>query len=153
MATIQASLVAPSRLSSLASLSANSVSTTTNVQCKAWNVQQKRRSLSIRATTSGRPAPPSSPSGLGGSEAPLGANASTAPVPQKGVPKGERIAYVCSACGYIYDLDTPFEEQPNEYECPVCSAPKESFDPQNATLGQGVFDLTKGEDASSTDGN
>jgi rubredoxin len=80
---------------------------------------------------------------------PLGANVTVAPVPQKDVPKAERIAYVCSACGYIYDLDTPFEEQPDTYACPVCTAPRESFAPENATLGEGVFDVTKGKDASS----
>lgn len=73
----------------------------------------------------------------------------TAPIPQKGVPKGQRMAYVCSACGYIYDLDMAFEEQPDEYACPVCTAPKDSFVVTNATLDEGVFDPTKGEDASS----
>jgi len=146
MATVQGGLLAPSPLSSLGALSSTSVSS--KVQCKAWTTPA-RRNLSIRATI-GQPQPPSSPSGLGGTEVPLGANVTTAPIPQKGVPKAERIAYVCSACGYIYDLDTPFEEQPETYACPVCTAPRESFTSANATLGEGVYDVTKDEDANSS---
>jgi len=46
--------------------------------------------------------------------------------------------YVCTACGYVYDPalgdpdsginpGTPFEELPDEWACPVCSAPKSMF--------------------------
>lgn len=35
--------------------------------------------------------------------------------------------YVCSICGYVYDGETPFEELPDEYRCPVCGQPKSVF--------------------------
>ena len=48
--------------------------------------------------------------------------------------------YECGICGYIYDPavgdpeggiepGTPFEELPDDWECPVCGAPKEEFSP------------------------
>ena len=36
-------------------------------------------------------------------------------------------AWVCSVCGYVYDGETPFEELPNDYACPVCGQPKAVF--------------------------
>lgn len=47
--------------------------------------------------------------------------------------------YRCTICGYIYvpeegDPDsnippgTPFEKLPDDWKCPVCGAPKESFE-------------------------
>ena len=49
-------------------------------------------------------------------------------------------SYECGICGYIYDPaigdpdngiapGTPFEELPDDWECPVCGAPKEEFSP------------------------
>ncbi len=35
--------------------------------------------------------------------------------------------WVCSVCGYIYEGDTPFEELPEDYKCPICKQPKEKF--------------------------
>jgi len=35
--------------------------------------------------------------------------------------------YVCSVCNYVYDGDTPFEELPETYVCPICGAPKSAF--------------------------
>ena len=46
--------------------------------------------------------------------------------------------YECTVCGYIYDPElgdpdggispgTPFEELPDDWECPVCGAPKRMF--------------------------
>ena len=35
--------------------------------------------------------------------------------------------YVCSVCGYEYDGDTPFEDLPDDYICPVCGQPKSVF--------------------------
>lgn len=35
--------------------------------------------------------------------------------------------WVCTVCGYIYDGDTPFEELPDDYKCPVCNQPKSKF--------------------------
>jgi rubredoxin len=47
--------------------------------------------------------------------------------------------YVCSVCGYVYDpaegdpdndvaAGTSFDDLPDDYECPVCGAPKEDFE-------------------------
>ncbi len=36
--------------------------------------------------------------------------------------------YVCSVCHYIYDGETPFEELPDDYICPVCGQYKVVFD-------------------------
>ena len=47
--------------------------------------------------------------------------------------------YRCSVCGYIYDPDegdrdggiepgTAFEDLPEDWECPVCGAPKSDFE-------------------------
>lgn len=38
--------------------------------------------------------------------------------------------YVCSVCGYVYDGDTPFEELPEDYVCPICKQPKSVFKKQ-----------------------
>ncbi len=49
--------------------------------------------------------------------------------------------YVCGVCGYVYDPEvgdpeggipagTPFEELPDDWECPMCGAPKEEFSPE-----------------------
>lgn len=35
--------------------------------------------------------------------------------------------YVCSICGYIYDGDTPFEDLPEDYKCPICKQGKDKF--------------------------
>jgi len=39
--------------------------------------------------------------------------------------------YECLVCGWVYDEEeegTPFEELPDDYECPVCGAPKDQFE-------------------------
>ncbi len=47
--------------------------------------------------------------------------------------------YVCSACDYVYDPEqgdpdsdiapgTPFEDIPDDWECPVCGVGKEEFE-------------------------
>ena len=49
--------------------------------------------------------------------------------------------YVCEICGYVYDpkegdpdngvdAGTAFEKLPEDWECPVCGAPKEDFAPE-----------------------
>ena len=46
--------------------------------------------------------------------------------------------YECSVCGYVYDPEkgdpegsiapgTPFEELPEDWQCPVCGASKDEF--------------------------
>ncbi len=48
--------------------------------------------------------------------------------------------YVCELCGYVYDPEegdpdndippgTSFDDLPDDYECPVCGATKDSFVP------------------------
>lgn len=36
-------------------------------------------------------------------------------------------AWVCSICGYVYDGETPFEDLPDSYKCPVCGQGKDKF--------------------------
>jgi len=49
--------------------------------------------------------------------------------------------YECTVCGWIYDPekgdavggiepDTPFENLPDDWECPVCGAKKDEFEPE-----------------------
>ena len=35
--------------------------------------------------------------------------------------------YVCGVCGYEYTKDTPFDELPEDYTCPICGQPKSVF--------------------------
>ena len=42
--------------------------------------------------------------------------------------------WVCSVCGYIYDGNTPFEELPDDFVCPLCKQPKDKFTLQEVTL-------------------
>ena len=88
----------------------------------------KRASLVVRAEEKVEPGPggrgnaptsPTSPPGLSGTEIPLGVISSTAPLAQgSDKPVGERIAYVCQDCGYVYDQETPFEDVSDDYNCP-----------------------------------
>ncbi|MDE5896468.1 MAG: flavin reductase [Clostridia bacterium] len=39
----------------------------------------------------------------------------------------ERAKYVCDVCGYEYDGETPFEELPDDWVCPLCGMGKEHF--------------------------
>ncbi len=52
----------------------------------------------------------------------------------------EKQKYVCTLCGYVYDPEkgdpdngvkpgTPFSELPDDWVCPDCGAPKDSFEP------------------------
>lgn len=41
--------------------------------------------------------------------------------------KPETGKWVCSVCGYVYDGETPFEELPDDFRCPVCRQPKSAF--------------------------
>ncbi len=41
--------------------------------------------------------------------------------------------YVCTICGYVYDPDvegTSFEDQPEDYVCPLCGVGKSDFEKQ-----------------------
>lgn len=44
--------------------------------------------------------------------------------------ENNKAKYVCSVCGYVYDGDTPFEELPEDYVCPICKQPKSVFKKQ-----------------------
>lgn len=35
--------------------------------------------------------------------------------------------HICSVCGYIYDREESFENQPPEFKCPVCGVAKDKF--------------------------
>lgn len=47
-----------------------------------------------------------------------------------------RATHICLDCGYIYFLPTDFEEQPKDYECPQCAAPKSRFAGYDAETGK-----------------
>ncbi len=39
--------------------------------------------------------------------------------------------WVCTVCGWVYDEAIeaiPFEQQPDDYVCPSCGAPKSAFE-------------------------
>ena len=40
--------------------------------------------------------------------------------------------YVCKICGYVYDPaennNVPFEEQPEDWTCPICGVGKDQFE-------------------------
>ncbi len=40
--------------------------------------------------------------------------------------------YICSICGYVYDEaeNTPWEELPDDWKCPLCGASKSDFVPE-----------------------
>lgn len=42
--------------------------------------------------------------------------------------KTMKYQWVCKVCGYVYDGDTPFEELPDDYVCPVCGVSKADFE-------------------------
>ena len=58
---------------------------------------------------------------------------------ERGMERGMQMKkYVCNVCGYVYDpaegdpdngvaAGTAWEDVPEEWVCPLCSAPKEDF--------------------------
>ena len=38
--------------------------------------------------------------------------------------------WVCTVCGYVYDGETPFEELPEDWVCPLCGVDKSFFELQ-----------------------
>lgn len=50
--------------------------------------------------------------------------------PQDAASKESGKQYACGVCGYVYDGDTPFEELPEDYVCPICGQPKSVFKEQ-----------------------
>lgn len=49
-----------------------------------------------------------------------------------------KATHICIDCGYIYTLSKPFEEQPDAYVCPQCSAPKKRFARYDANTGKAI---------------
>ncbi|OEL16726.1 hypothetical protein BAE44_0022252 [Dichanthelium oligosanthes] len=58
--------------------------------------------------------------------------------PGGGVVITERATHICLDCGYIYFLPKPFEEQPDDYGCPQCNAPKKRFARYDAATGKAI---------------
>lgn len=48
-------------------------------------------------------------------------------LPEEKEEKADDAKWVCSICGYVYDGETPFEELPEDFQCPICKQPKEKF--------------------------
>jgi flavin reductase (DIM6/NTAB) family NADH-FMN oxidoreductase RutF/rubredoxin len=40
----------------------------------------------------------------------------------------KKAKWTCKVCGYVYDGDTPFEELPADWSCPLCGAGKDQFE-------------------------
>ncbi|KAK9272081.1 hypothetical protein L1049_002450 [Liquidambar formosana] len=49
-----------------------------------------------------------------------------------------RATHICLDCGFIYFLQKPFEEQPDTYVCPQCSAPKKRFTGYDVNTGKPI---------------
>ncbi|KAF5735419.1 putative electron transporter [Tripterygium wilfordii] len=49
-----------------------------------------------------------------------------------------RATHICLDCGYIYTLSKSFDEQPDEYLCPQCRAPKRRFAQYDVTTGKAI---------------
>lgn len=43
-----------------------------------------------------------------------------------------KMNWVCMMCGYVYDGETPFEDLPDSWSCPMCGAPKSMFELREA---------------------
>lgn len=48
-------------------------------------------------------------------------------LPEEDTAKISGSKWVCSVCGYVYDGETPFEELPDSYTCPICRQGKDKF--------------------------
>ncbi len=95
---------------------------------------------SSRSTDAAPPPPSSTPPGVSGNEAPLGVITNSVPLAQgREKPVGERIAYICQVCGYVYDGETPFEDVSEDYNCPSKSS-------NYASSSQTSLDLLREED-------
>lgn len=49
-----------------------------------------------------------------------------------------RATHICLDCGYIYTLQKTFDEQPDDYACPQCRAPKKRFAKYDVNTGKAV---------------
>lgn len=48
-------------------------------------------------------------------------------IPEEVEEKVEDAKWVCGICGYVYEGETPFEELPEDFKCPICKQPKNVF--------------------------
>ncbi|XP_073045331.1 uncharacterized protein [Primulina eburnea] len=49
-----------------------------------------------------------------------------------------RATHICLDCGYIYTLQKSFDDQPDDYACPQCRAPKKRFSRYDVSTGKAV---------------
>ncbi|KAL3342423.1 hypothetical protein AABB24_026442 [Solanum stoloniferum] len=49
-----------------------------------------------------------------------------------------RASHICLDCGYIYTLPKSFDEQPEDYACPQCIAPKKRFARYDVNTGRAI---------------
>ncbi|MCE3215451.1 hypothetical protein HAX54_002401 [Datura stramonium] len=49
-----------------------------------------------------------------------------------------RATHICLDCGYIYTLPKSFDEQPEDYACPQCRAPKKRFARYDVNTGKAI---------------
>ncbi|XP_057506905.1 uncharacterized protein LOC130790053 [Actinidia eriantha] len=49
-----------------------------------------------------------------------------------------RATHICLDCGYIYTMTKPFDEQPDDYTCPQCIAPKKRFSRYDVSTGRAI---------------
>ncbi|CAA0813096.1 rubredoxin family protein [Striga hermonthica] len=49
-----------------------------------------------------------------------------------------RATHICLDCGYIYTLQKSFDEQPEDYACPQCRAPKKRFARYDVNTGKAI---------------
>jgi rubredoxin len=49
---------------------------------------------------------------------------------------GDRVTrWECAACGFVYDeakQGTPWDQLPDDWECPVCGVDKSEFEPSDS---------------------
>lgn len=51
-----------------------------------------------------------------------------APTYQEATPQNKSNSYICTICGYVYNSqNTPFDDLPENWACPICGAPKSVF--------------------------
>lgn len=55
-------------------------------------------------------------------------NAPTAKIYENEENKNGQTVYRCKICGYEYEGSTPFEQLPDDWKCPICGEPKNSFE-------------------------
>lgn len=48
-------------------------------------------------------------------------------IKKKENPMTQQAKWICTVCGYVYDGETPFEELPDDWVCPLCGEPKSVF--------------------------